>query len=607
MRTALGGPWRAAAVAGALVAVGALLAGCASMPSSGEVSRVGSEQNADANAQVRVYGVKPQKGETPEQIVRGFLEATTSDEADYATALEYLTPKLAKTWNPNAMVTVLSSGPTAIQTPAAVGGNARSASVSLTGDRVATVDSEHAYHASAGTYRSGVHLTKVGSEWRIDRVSDGLVLGQADFQRIYQSVDMYYFAPSGPGPGPGPGAGVGSQQRNVLVADPVYMRARINLLGTTVQTLLNGPTDWLRPAVDSAFPAGAKATAVSLDDSQRLRVRLNKAGSAGIDAQRCRRMAAQLIETVKGMASPKPASVEVDGANGAAVCSLSRDQTQSYAPGGPGGTASRQFYIDSGHHLVSLAGDGTQAQRVAGPFGAGQVPLESVAVQPDEKVAAGVYVAAVARGTTSDKLVLTSRGPKDGERLSAPSWDGYGDLWVADRDPANPRLLMLPGGTGAPVQVVVRDLGKGRIESLRVAPDGVRIALLVREGGITTLQLGRIERSGTQAKPQIVVAGLRLVTPPQEDVKAASWAGASRLVVAQVSGGVEQIQYVGEDGSASFTSTLPGIGGVVSVAGSVDPNRPLLAEYNGGIFRLLPDGNNWKRVSPEGTAPVYPG
>jgi two-component system sensor histidine kinase MtrB len=131
--------------------------------------------------------------------------------------------------------------------------------------------------------------------------------------------------------------------------------------------------------------------------------------------------------------------------------------------------------------------------------------------------------------------------------------------------------------------------------------------MLVTENGRTTLRLGRIERGGTQQHPQLTVTALRLVTPHLEDVKAASWAGVSRLVVVgQESGGVEQIQYVDVDGSASDTTTLPGISGVASVAASESPDKPLLAELGDGIFRLPTDAN-WKQVSPKGSSPVYPG
>lgn len=324
-------------------------------------------------------------------------------------------------------------------------------------------------------------------------------------------------------------------------------------------------------------------------------------------------MAAQLMNTAQGVESLPLAAVELQNPDGTQACSLSQQQAADYAPDKVAGTPTQQYFIDTDHRLVSLYGTATAAARVPGPLGAGQVVLGSVAVKRDETYAAGVksdgsalYVTQLAAEAELGQPVLKSTAHgKNG--LSAPSWDGYGDLWVADRNPAAPRLLMLKDGAGTPVEVSVPDLGNGRIESLRVAADGVRIAMLVTANGSTTLRVGRIERGGTAGHPELTVTALRQVTPYLEDVKAASWAGVSRLVVVgQESGGVQQIQYVGVDGSTSDDTTLPGISGVTSVAASENQDKPLLASLGDVIFRLPADAN-WKEVTPKGSSPVYPG
>jgi hypothetical protein len=152
--------------------------------------------------------------------------------------------------------------------------------------------------------------------------------------------------------------------------------------------------------------------------------------------------------------------------------------------------------------------------------------------------------------------------------------------------------------------VTVPDL-VGRVQSLRVASDGVRIALVIRENGATTLQLGLITRGGTLEHPQFSVTGLRTLTPPDENVTSVSWAGASRLVVlGSEPGGVQQIQYVNTDGSSG--TALQGVSEAASVAASEDQTRPLLASYIGSVYRLPVDAN-WKQVTPKGSSPVYPG
>lgn len=228
--------------AGSLAAVALLLSGCASMPGSGPVQSVDSSQRPDSESLVRVYGVAPQDDALPQQIVRGFLEAITSDDERFETARQYLTPERAGSWDPFTGITVLSSG-LGLSSPR--GGDSR---VELSGARLATVDGTHVYTPQTGAYRGTFDLRQVDGEWRIDALPDGLVMSEADFRRIYRSVDTYYYADLG---AEAPRASGGDE---ALVPDPVYVRRRIDPVGDTVRALLDGPSEWHDPVVTTAFP-----------------------------------------------------------------------------------------------------------------------------------------------------------------------------------------------------------------------------------------------------------------------------------------------------------------------------------------------------------------
>ncbi|MCQ8775060.1 LpqB family beta-propeller domain-containing protein [Streptomyces telluris] len=591
---------------GGLAVSAALLAGCASMPDSGEVTAVDSSQRADADSQVRVYGVPPHKGERPQELVTGFLEATTSDDPDYGTARMYLAKGEQRRWDPSWGTVVLAEPPQ-VQVERTGDGD-RDYTITLIGKQVARIDAKHAYKPEEGAYKERIHVAREGGEWRIDRLPPGLVLGLADFQRIYRSVNKYYFAELGTS-----GSGKG---RDVLVADPVYLRKRIDPVTSTVNALLDGPTNWLDPVAATAFPTGTKVVdrRLSVDDSNALRIRLN-GKAAGTNQAQCLRMAAQLLYTVQDQ-SAKVGQVVLQRDNGSQLCSLGREEARKYAPDQAAGRgADQQYFVDAQHRMVSLADGDEEARRVPGPFGAdGAVQLRSVGVDRSEHHAAGVaangqalYVTRLETGSALGEPRVTARGgAKAG--LTAPSWDGLGDLWVADQDPERPRLLRLPGGTGSPEEVQVPRLD-GRITGLRVAADGVRIALLVTKDDRTSLKLGRVERHGGAGRLTLSVQELRSVAPRLEQVDAVSWAGGSRLLVAgNEQGGLQQLQYIDTDGSLSNTSALPGITGVRGVAASESTAKApaLVAERDGGIVRLLPD-SNWKLVTKEGSAPVYPG
>ncbi|MFE0044804.1 LpqB family beta-propeller domain-containing protein [Streptomyces albireticuli] len=600
------GPRRGAAGLGALALSGVLLAGCASMPDSGEVTPVDSSQRADADSQVRVYGVAPHKNEQPQELVTGFLEATTSDDPDYETARMYLAKRAKRKWNPAQGTVVLADAPQVHVERS--GDREEDYTVTLVGKQVATIDARHAYKPEEGAYQKRIHLVREDGEWRIDALPPGLVLGAADFQRIYRSVNKYYFAELG-------AAGKG-KSRDTLVADPVYLRKRIDPVTSTVKALLDGPTSWLDPVATTAFPTGTRVVdqRLSLDDSNALKVRID-GWAAGTNEEQCRRMAAQLLYTVQDQ-SAKVSQVTLLRGNGSQLCVLGRDQARSYAPVQSASRPDQQYFVDAQHRMVSLVDGDEEPRRVPGPFGADNgAQLRSVAVDRKQQRAAGVtgngqalYVTGLEPGAQLGEARVTARGgAKAG--LTTPSWDGVGDLWVADQDPERPRLLRLPGGTGAAEEVQVPRLDGGRITGLRVAADGVRIALLVTKDDRTTLKLGRVERRGGAGRTSLSVQELRSVAPRLEQVDAVSWAGGSRLLVAgREQGGLQQLQYVETDGSLSNASGLPGITGVRGVAASETASKAsaLVAEGDGGIVRLMPD-TNWKLVAKEGSAPVYPG
>ncbi|MEU7246433.1 LpqB family beta-propeller domain-containing protein [Streptomyces sparsogenes] len=606
-RRALGGP--ALLVCGAL-----LLTGCASMPDSGDVRRVDSSPGTDADTQVRVYGVSPGKGEQPVELVNGFLEATTSSEETLPTAREYLTKGAARQWDPFATTTVLAQPPE-VRVEADPGdrdGDGRT--VVLSGKRIATVDATHAYRPGEGDYEERIHLSKAGSEWRIDSLPRGLVLGEADFQRMYYSVNKYYFAELGPD------ASNSRVGQDVLVADPVYLRMSIDPVTAAVKALLDGPTSWPDPVVSTSFPSGTALSRrdqkLTPDDSNMLKVRLTDR-AAHVGEARCARMAAQLLFTVQGLgqSSPEVGSVRLERQDGAELCTLSRDGARSFAPDRVNGSGAHQYFVNADHRVVRLSDEARKPQAVPGPFGEEGAGLRAVAVSRDERLAAGVtedgrslYVSELRSGAPRGGAKLHSQGGGAQYGLSAPSWDGLGGLWVVDRNPGAPKLLRLREGADKADEVRLPDLKGGVITALRMSADGTRIAMLVKRAGHTTLRLGRVERSGGESAPELSIRGLHSVSPRLEDVDAVSWAGDSRLVVAgRESGGVQQLQYVGTDGSPADVPAVPGPNGVEAVAAFEGQNRPLIAETTNDGIVLLPPNEDWKTVVKEGSAPVYPG
>jgi hypothetical protein len=601
------GPVRAAAygVCGVV-----LLAGCASMPDSGDLRGVDSTPRQDT--QVRVFAMPPREDAQPPEIVSGFLEALTSDDPNYSTARQYLTGAASHSWKPGLSTTVLADGPGT--EPDHAGGREDPGNVAftLTGAKVARVDAQQSYAPAGGRYNALLHLTKDKKtrQWRIDSLPQGVVMGKSDFQRNYMSVNKYYFASN---------TAAGTTSQPAAVADPVYVRRRLDPMTQMVRSLLDGPTHWLDPVVRTSFPTGTAlkkgVTSLTPDDQNKLTVPLN-ANAARVGPAKCSEMAAQVLFTLQNLT---PAVDQVELQSGSrSLCSLKEAGADDVAARGSMEPPGFLYFIDSKNRLVRIAARdsrSTKADPVLGALGEGDKVLRSVAVSRDEDTAAAVadggkdlYVASLVPGASLGNPVLSSHGKTADDRLTAPSWDVHGDLWVADRNPEDPRLLLLEQGKGEPL--VVRTPGlDGRIQEVRVAADGVRVALVVAKGDKTSLLIGRIERrqDAGEDRPTVSVLELRSATPELEDVTTMSWAGDTRLVVVgREQGGVQTMRYVQVDGSTPEGPAPAALSGVKEVTAAESDQFPLVAYSEDGIVRL-PTSGQWQKVVADGVAPVYPG
>ncbi|MEV6110127.1 LpqB family beta-propeller domain-containing protein [Streptomyces sp. NPDC051940] len=599
----------------ALAGAGAvLLSSCVGMPDSGVVSAV-DEGDKPGEPYARTLPVLPKKDAPARQIVLGFLETLRSDDGDYATARQYLTAEVRKSWTPPQETTVLATAPDTSEVGPARDerqdppqGTTQLATFRLTGQRIATLDADTgAYRPGSGEYESSVRVVRdkdSNGQWRIATPpGGGLVLSKSDFTRTYGTpVNAYYFT---------------EREPSALVASPVYVRDQSELSAATtevVRALLRGRGGMMADISRSAFPAGSRLDgrgAVAVTD-EKLTVRLKL--PADPDAVTCRRMAAQVWYTVRGVA-PRVSEVRLR-AGGEQLCGIGQEVASQY------GTrqltkADRHeyfYFVDEEQRLVRapVAGDEREPQVVAGPFAEGKVKIQSIAVSRSEAQVAAVTDGGHRLYTTgmggsavlSDPLLLSGARSSADLGFTAPSWDGHGDLWIADRTRSGSWLYWSKGGLEKPQPVEVSGLQDGRIESLRVAAEGARIALVVRRDGRTRLMLGGITAEAGTLRVRDVVE----ITPQLQDVQAVSWAGDSRLaVVGTVETGVNQVLFVETDGRLPEDGTRTLTDETFSVATSENVSMPLVASSGqAGVVRL-PVGGGWEKVAAGGVAPVYPG
>ncbi|MET8543316.1 LpqB family beta-propeller domain-containing protein [Kitasatospora sp. NPDC004799] len=553
---------RLLAVVGGLL--GALVAsGCAAMPDSGGVTRVElSPGSADKNLQARVYPVAPGRGAKPRELLTGFLDAVTADEG-YETARKYLTESAATSWNPDAETKVLSATTIPAGQDPAETDSTFSAMVS--GQLVATVDEKRSYLLVTGGQNNVSYdftFVRENGEWRIDKVPPGVIMNETNFRNSFRQVERFFYT------APDPSSAVsGSAGQEALIADPIYLRRRVDPLLSAARALVNGPSVWLSPVARTAFPAGTTVDSATIDDRS-AHVQLGKADIGEPTA--CRRMATQLLYTLADQAKGQVSQLELKGRHG--TCTVAR--SDSDGPGSLAGSAAKQLYYQRADNGVLMSTDeGRTGDPVRGPLGKpqpnGTPPLGTVAVSRDGGWAAALSgdghqlfsVPLSDSAATMGEAVLSS--PKGGDKedgLTSPSWDGRGDLWVVERTKQSSRVVMVRGNKS--YTVPVEGLTGQNVESLKIASDGARVALVVKSPGVATssLKFGLVVHGGTKDAPTAKIVNVRPAAPSLTDIASVSWAGTDQLLVlAKEAEGTQQLHHISTDGSQSSDTQL-GIG-----------------------------------------------
>ncbi|KJK57664.1 LpqB family beta-propeller domain-containing protein [Saccharothrix sp. ST-888] len=598
-----------------------LVSGCVAMPADGPSERVEVLQAAGAeNLQVRVFPVAPHPGEDLAGLLTGFLDASNADEPDYATASKYLTASARSQhrWRPEAGVTVLAKSPS--RTISAPKPEDVSIDIPVTGVKVGQIDAAHTYRVVANEpYQEKFTFVKEKEgpdkgEWRIDQLPDGLIVDQTNFRNGYRATHRYFYAASDPS--------VAAQQQPVLVPDPIYLRRRTDPLTAAARALADGPSAWLGKAVYSAFDGAKLVGDVSVSDSRVISVKVN-VPDFGAQPKLCQQMADQLYFTLLDQQGKGQIErLDLNGVKGG--CSQNASQAQAVAPGslaaGAQGLPQAYYLSDTGKLMQTQgSGEGTPVLGDLGQPKAGQTPVGSVAVRRDGNMAAAVssdqrqlFVAGLGTNERLGTPVATSAATSPNQGLTSLSWDGRQDLWLVDRDPAAARVLMVRGRSVVPVEV--GELGGRTVQSLKVASDGVRAALVLADSsGARTLMVGLVVHSGTPAKPEAQITGLRPVAPLLSEIASVSWADTDQLLVlGKEPGKLQQLHYVGTDGSQNTDSPLQGGESMISVSASEarsgDQALPVLAvSKDNEIYRL--QGSQWREAAPQhhGTSFTYPG
>ncbi|MCW2800361.1 MAG: hypothetical protein JWQ70_1833 [Aeromicrobium sp.] len=532
------------------VALAALcLSACAGIPTSGPVTRVAADRGFGQST-VRYAPAAPSKGASPQDIVRGYLDAMLAYPMTTGTASAFLTPDAAKRWHSLAGVRVYSAPQVAA--PVASGGRGTDA-LERPGDQVTVqlsvvnesrLDEQGRYTEMSGNADITFHLTRISGQWRITNPQNGLLVNRKFFTDYFRPFNVYMFDRPG----------------RRLVPVPVYVAVGDQLATALVTSLARGP---------APDPDGTMRTYVPPLKTLRPSVPLTDDGITDVEFDEefgnltkytQDHLAAQIVWTLRQVPDINAVRL-VGGTTALSPNGLTAEPIGSWGAYGPS-IARGQAYALSSNKVLEI--DDGHATPLTGPWGKDARGASLIAVSSDG-------VAGVLDGRT--RVRVTDRNgasPKviNGDGFIAPRWDDDGDLWLVDRIDDRTRVRLSHGK-------LLQALPVGKLAGLNVStfalsPDASRYVVTARHGKSNAIYVGAIRRD---TKDRVIgLSQPKPLTTSAENPTSAVWASGTRISFLGDSESGRQVYSTIIDGSA----TTGGVAGGGALLPDVDARTLVL-------------------------------
>lgn len=558
------------------------LAGCAGIPDSGPVTKVNAARGGDQST-VRYSPTGPAKNASPQDIVRGYLDAMLAYPVTTGTAASFLTSDAARDWKSSAGVKVYAEPQVSTPVVKDNAGNVDKPTVDIDLEVVedASLDRQGRFERVNARKQFSFRLARTKGQWRITNPQPGFLVNRKFFSDYYRPFNDYFFDKPG----------------KRLVADPIYLPVGDQLSTSLISSLTIGPQDLLHKTARTYAPEGTLLrTSVPLRDDGLAEVQFRD-DLGGLSSSAQERFSAQVVWTLRQV--DQVTGVRITGGdNVLSPGNRGIQSINSWASFGPrfgdGG-----FYGVQRGRIVEVTG--RDVAPVDGPWGRNARKAAEIAVDSDQLVVVGNDRATLTTGSLDKTKVSTFSG----KRFLRPIQDDEGNVWGMDRPGSDMRLRLLEGKKFR--QIPIGLLAKFRVISFALSPDGSRYAVIADVGGTAQVYAGAVLRNAQDA-----VASLGdpvLLQPNGADFtspRSISWATATTVTfLADDNVAGTQVFESRIDGSsssggtASSGSLLPDVAAVSLVTtGGDDPTR-YVTDKTRHTWLLRP-GGAWERLDPIG-------
>ncbi|MFV0451220.1 MAG: LpqB family beta-propeller domain-containing protein [Propioniciclava sp.] len=553
----------------------AVVAGCASVPTTGPVEQVSAEPGR-INPGVEIAPAPPAEDASRADVVEGFLHAMASWQPDYRVARTYLTPAADTDWDPASGVRIFAEGNAVAVTQTGA---------HLSAPLVGALDSAGTYRQSTGTLDHDFGLVEDESgQWRISRPPPGIIISEYLFSSAFDQVEVYFTAAGG----------------DWLVPDTRYFPRGGVALADAVSAVVHQEAGWLSPGVDLSFRLeGPVSTTVDADGVATVAL---AGGGEDLPEEARVALTSRLVWTLRQFSHVTGVRVGWEEEPWWTIPGYGQTVPLSaFAEVNPADpSTSRQLYGIVSGRLARLVEGSGGVETIASADGI--EGADYAAVRPD-----ALQAAAVTEGRT--RLVEGPMAQPGSTTVATaiafrrPQYSRQGELWVVDD--RGQLTLVAPGEDPQPVEVDL--LGDRKIVAFRLSPDGARAALIVEEpGGSTEVGVAVVARSGGTAR----LEGLHTLSVSDSAVSHRSvidlgWRTPGGLLVLVSDGVSDTVISLPQDGSV-----LTPIGPIADarlVELAVAPGVPAwLRTADGQLVRYVADFR-WSTQEASVASIFYPG
>jgi Lipoprotein LpqB beta-propeller domain/Sporulation and spore germination len=460
-----------------LLVTAALLASCAQVPTKGPVVEAG-DRGQVVQTQLQYSNPKgPQPGQSPTDVVNGFLVAMTATPLTVRTAQKFLSKQARTQWRPQRVISYIDHSPAR---------GTHDVVVRLSGADQVGADGRWKGSVPAAERRLQFPMVREDNQWRIDAVPDALIVPRTFYDQQYtDDTQIYFFDPTA----------------RILVPEPVHI-PQGSLVSSLVRALVRGPSPSLSGVARTFVPPGLAVNAVPVSKDGVALVTLRGRDPGPLSSKVSSLVIAQLGWTLRQDPAIRSFRVSIAGhpltdTAGAQAFRVPNDlpgeQSASHRYDPAVNSASVLFYALRRGLLVSGSID--RPSSVNGPFGNARQGIGPFAVRLDGNQVAGVTSDALVTGP-----VVGPEGPNkvlSGGGLLRPAWDFAGRLWDIQNVSGKAGVVYLDSGRRHEVRIP--GITGEDVRRFLVSRDGSRLVAVLRGRSSDRIVVSRLRYDGAKA------------------------------------------------------------------------------------------------------------